>query len=337
VRARLERIQKAAQRAAMLTNQLLDYAGRGSLLTEPLDLSRLVGELGELLELTVARKAQLGLRLPPDLPTVQGDAAQLSQVVMNLITNAGEAISAPGGRIDVATGEVAATREDLDRMLLGDELREGPYVFVEVADSGCGMTAETRARIFDPFFTTKFTGRGLGLAAVLGIVRAHRGAIEIESEPGRGTRFRVLFPAGPRAERTASASPAPEPARAALRGTLLVVDDDPGVLEVTAETLMRAGFDVLCAEDGAAALAAFRQHAGEIRVVLLDLNMPGASGEDTFEAIRGIRPEAKIVLISGYSQDRAAGRFAPSALASFLQKPFLPGALVATVRTLLET
>jgi K+-sensing histidine kinase KdpD len=174
---------------------------------------------------------------------VQGDAAQLSQVVMNLITNAGEAISSPGGRIDVATGEVAATRADLDRMLLGDELREGPYVFVEVADSGCGMTAETRARIFDPFFTTKFTGRGLGLAAVLGIVRAHRGAIEIESEPGRGTRFRVLFPAGPRAERTASAPPAPEPARAALRGTLLVVDDDPGVLEVTAETLMRAGFE----------------------------------------------------------------------------------------------
>jgi two-component system, cell cycle sensor histidine kinase and response regulator CckA len=334
VRPRMERIQKAAQRAAMLTNQLLDYAGRGSLMTEPLDLSRLVSELGELLELTVARKAELQLRLPPDLPRVQADGTQLSQVVMNLITNAAEATSGPGGRIDVATGVVSASRADLERMLLGEELREGPYVFVEVADTGCGMTPETRARIFDPFFTTKFTGRGLGLAAVLGIVRAHRGAIEIASEPGRGTRFRVLFPACPRVERSAPTQSAAEP-RTALRGKLLVVDDDPGVLEVTSETLARAGFEVLRAQDGAAALASFQQHADGIRAVLLDLNMPGASGEDTFDAIRRVRPDVKIVLISGYSQDRAA--FARPARASFLQKPFLPGALLATVRALLES
>ncbi len=335
VRARLERIQKAGQRAAMLTNQLLDYAGRGSLVTEPLDLSRLVAELGELLELTVARKAELQLRLPPDLPRVQADVTQLSQVVMNLITNAAEAISGVGGRIDVAAGVVSATRADLERMLLGEELREGSYVFVEVTDTGCGMTPETRARIFDPFFTTKFTGRGLGLAAVLGIVRAHRGAIEIASKPGRGTRFRVLFPACPRVERAAPAQPFAEPQRPALRGKLLVVDDDPGVLEVASETLARAGFDVLRAEDGAAALAIFRQHADEIRVVLLDLNMPGASGEDTLDAIHRIRPDVKIVLISGYSQDRTAGRFAQSELAGFLQKPFLPGALIEVVCSLL--
>jgi PAS domain S-box-containing protein len=335
LRPRLERIQKAAQRAAMLTNQLLDYAGRGSMVTEPLDLSLLVAELGELLELTVARKAELQLRLPPDLPRVQADFTQLSQVVMNLITNAAEAISGAGGRIDVATGVVSATRADLEQMLLGEELREGSYVFVEVADTGSGMTPETRARIFDPFFTTKFTGRGLGLAAVLGIVRAHRGAIEIASAPGRGTRFRVLFPACPRAERAASAQAGPELQRAALRGKLLVVDDDPGVLEVTSETLARAGFEVLRAQDGAAALASFQQHADGIRAVLLDLNMPGASGEDTFDAIRRVRPDVKIVLISGYSQDRAA--FARPARASFLQKPFLPGALLATVRALLES
>jgi PAS domain S-box-containing protein len=336
VRARLERIQKTAQRAATLTNQLLDYAGRGSLMTEPIDLSLLVVELGDLLELAVAPKAKLYLRLPPDLPLIQADTTQISQVVMNLITNAAEAIAAGGGRIDVASGVVAATRADLDQMLLGEELREGSYVFFEVADTGCGMAAETRARIFDPFFTTKFTGRGLGLAAVLGIVRAHRGAIEIRSTPGQGTRFRVLFPACPRAERTPPADPEPARSRAPLHGKLLVVDDDPGVLEVASETLARAGFEVLRAGDGETALAIFRKHADEIRVVLLDLNMPGASGEDTFDAIRRIRSEVRIVLISGYSQDRTAGRFADPERAGFLQKPFLPGALLEKVRALLE-
>jgi len=336
IRARLERIQKTAQRAAMLTHQLLDYAGRGSLVTEPLDLSLLVVELGELLEMTVAPKAKLYLRLPPDLPPIQADLNQISQVVMNLITNAAEAITAGRGRIDVASGVVSATRADLEQMLLGEELREGHYVFVEVTDTGSGMTPETRARIFDPFFTTKFTGRGLGLAAVLGIVRAHRGAIEIESATGQGTRFRVLFPACPRAERSAPAGPGPEPASAPLQGKLLVVDDDPGVLEVASETLARAGFEVLRARDGAAALAAFREQAGEIRAVLLDLNMPGASGEDTFDAIRRIRPDVKIILISGYSQERTTGRFADSEPVSFLQKPFLPSTLLERVRALLD-
>ena len=335
-RARLERIQKTAQRAATLTHQLLDYAGRGAFSTETLDLSRLVGELGELLETTVARKAELHRRLPPGLPAIAADAGQLSQVVMNLITNAAEAISAGRGRIDVCTGSVSATRAELDAMLLGEELPEGLYVHVEVTDTGCGMTAETRARIFDPFFTTKFTGRGLGLAAVLGIVRAHRGAIEIESAPGRGTRFRVLFPARPQAECAALADLGAAPVRAPAQGKLLVVDDDPGVLEVISETLARAGFEVLCASDGSAALATFREHADGIRVVLLDLNMPGASGEDTCDAIRRIRPDVKIVLVSGYLQDRSPGRFTRPGLADFLQKPFLPSTLLEKVRALLD-
>jgi len=335
-RARLEKIQKTAQRAATLTHQLLDYAGRGARSTEMLDLSRLVGELDELLETTVARKAELHHRLLPGLPPIAADAGQLSQVVMNLITNAAEAIGAGRGRIDVCTGSVSVTRAELDVMLLGEELPEGLYVHVEVTDTGCGMTEEARARIFDPFFTTKFTGRGLGLAAVLGIVRAHRGAIEIESAPGHGTRFRVLFPARPRAEIAAIAAPSAAPTRAPAQGKLLVADDDPGVLEVTSETLARAGFEVLRASDGSAALATFREHADEIRVVLLDLNMPGISGQDTCDAILRIRPDAKIVLVSGYSQDRSPGGLTRPGPAGFLQKPFLPSTLLEKVRALLD-
>ena len=335
-RARLERIQKAAQRAATLTHQLLDYAGRGALSNESLDLSRLVGELGELLATSVAPRAELRQQLPADLPPIEGDGAQVSQVVMNLITNAAEAIGEGGGRIDVGAGSLSMTRSELDALLLGEGLAEGRYVYVEVQDSGCGMSAATRARIFDPFFTTKFTGRGLGLAAVLGIVRAHRGAIEIESEPGRGTRFRVLFPVSARAARAEPGEPVPEPAHPPGRGLVLVVDDDRGVLEVISETLTRAGYDVLRATDGASALALFREHKDTIRVVLLDLNMPGASGEETCDELRRLRPDVKIVLISGYSQDRSPARASRPWLAGFLQKPFLPSTLLAKLRSLFD-
>jgi len=336
-RARLERIQKAAQRAASLTHQLLDYAGRGALSTEPVDLAKLVREMGDLLATSVSAKAELHHALPEGLPPIEGDGAQISQVVMNLITNAAEAIGAGGGRIEIRAGALAMTRAQLDALLLGEGLAEGRYVYVEVEDSGSGMSAATRARIFDPFFTTKFTGRGLGLAAVLGIVRAHHGAIEIESEPGRGTRFRALFPASARGERAASAAPGAEPAATAGRGLVLVVDDEPGVLEVISETLTRAGYDVLRAVDGESALAIFREHMDAIRIVLLDLNMPGASGEDVCDEIRRLRPETKIVLISGYSQERSPARASRPWIAGFLQKPFLPATLLATVRSLLDT
>jgi PAS domain S-box-containing protein len=335
-RPRLEKIQKTAQRAAMLTNQMLDYAGRGALVTEPIDLSKLVRELGELLETTVARKAELRQRLPEGLPPVEADTTQVSQVVMNLITNACEAIAGGRGVIEIATGTQSAQHADLERMLLGEGLPEGLYVWVQVSDTGCGMTPETRARIFDPFFTTKFTGRGLGLAAVLGIVRGHRGAIEIESAPGRGTRFRVLFPAVVRTERGASAASAMAAVQPPEQGKVLVVDDDSAVREITAETLARAGFDVVCADDGATALSLFRAQAPEFRLVLLDLHMPGASGEDTLAAIRDIRPDAKFIVVSGYSQDHAKAGAAGAGPACFLQKPFLPATLLEKVRALLD-
>ncbi len=335
MRARLQKIQRAAQRAATLTHQMLAYGGKGPLLVEPLDLSGLVQEMGQLLESAVSGKAVLTYELPADLPAIEADAAQVSQVVMNLITNASDALGDGEGRVTVRSGTVDADRVSLSQAILGDELPEGTYVYFEVVDNGCGMDAETRSRIFEPFFTTKFTGRGLGLAAVLGIVRRHRGAIEIESEPDRGTRFRVLFPSSPRPP----ARDRSEPAGAEEwtgSGTVLVVEDDDQVREIAEDTLKRAGLSVLCAAGGREGVELFRRHVDEIRAVLLDQTMPAMSGEGAFDAMRRIRPDAPIILVSGYSEEGAAERFAGKGLTGFLQKPFLPTTLIEKVRQVFE-
>jgi signal transduction histidine kinase/CheY-like chemotaxis protein len=336
IRARLEKIQRATQRAAALTGQMLAYAGQGSLVIEPVDLSRLVREMGELLASAASGRAVLQYDLPSGLPTIEADAAQLTQVVMNLITNALEAVAEGEGAIEVRTGTVEASELTPVQMILGGELIAGTYVFFEVRDSGSGMSAETREKIFDPFFTTKFTGRGLGLAAVLGIVHSHRGAIEIDTEIGRGTRFRVFFPSA--ACLLAPTSPELlDSVEWRGSGTILVVDDDDGVRELMEQTLLRAGFAVLTAADGRTGIEVFRKYADSIRIVLLDRTMPLVSGEEALDAMRRIRPDACIVLVSGYSQEMAAEYFSGRGLAGFLQKPFIPLTLIARVRELLES
>jgi signal transduction histidine kinase len=336
VRARLEKIKKASQRAAALTNQMLAYSGTESLQVEVLDLSRIVREMTQLVESAATRKAILEYDLADDLHAVEGDTAQLSQVLMNLITNASEALGEGTGRIAIRTGTVEADRAYLSRVFPSDDLREATYVYLEVADTGCGIDAETRQRIFDPFFSTKFTGRGLGLAAVLGIVRGHGGAIEIDSELGRGARFRALFPACERPP--APLSPKPPPAGEWRgSGTLLVADDEEDVLDFAVETLERAGLTVLRATNGSEAVETFRRHADEIGAVFLDRSMPLKSGGEAFEEIRRIRPDARIVLVSGYSEASVRERFAGRDLAGFLHKPYPPAALLRKAREALES
>ncbi len=321
-----EAIETSAQRAAELTRQLLAYSGQGRFQVEPVDLSELVREMSELLRVSVSRRATFEYFLAETMPSIRADAAQVRQVVMNLITNASDAVHEHRGSVTVRTGQMFADHTYLGEAYLDDDLPEGQYVYVEVSDTGVGMSAETQAKMFDPFFTTKFTGRGLGMAAVLGIVRAHRGAIKVYSELGKGTTIKVLFPGG-----AGIAAPiafaVPEPVRPGQ--TVLVVDDDDGVRRVTAKVLESAGVHALAASTGDEAVNIYREHASEVGLVLMDLTMPGLDGRDTFVLLKAINPAVRVILTSGYHEDEALEQFAEDSVVGFLQKPFRRNDLLA--------
>jgi PAS domain S-box-containing protein len=330
----VKKIETSALRAAELTNQMLAYSGKGRFVVEALDVNRLIGEMDHLLGTVISKKTSLRFDLAPDLPAVEADASQLRQVVMNLITNASEALGERSGTVRVATGVQDADRDYLRGCHIGEDLPPGRYVTLEVSDPGEGLDAATRERIFDPFFTTKITGRGLGLAAVLGIVRGHGGGIRVYSEEGRGTTFKVLLPS---AEGTVAVAEPASPGAAAPKrtGLILVADDDHSVRDVARDMLESAGHRVMVAADGVEAVALFRARAGEISLVLLDMTMPHMGGEETFREIRGIRPDARVILSSGYNEQDATNRFAGKGLAGFIQKPYRFEALTAKVQEVL--
>jgi two-component system cell cycle sensor histidine kinase/response regulator CckA len=331
----LKQIERSAQRAADLCRQLLAYSGRGRLTVEPVNLSALVEEMGNLLQLSISKKAVLKYDLAQSLPAILADPTQIRQIVMNLIVNASEAIGDRSGIIAISTGAMICDAAYLRSVYLNESLAEGLYVYLEVSDTGVGMTPEIQARIFDPFFTTKFTGRGLGLSALLGIVRAHKGTVKVYSEPGRGSTFKVLFPAAaepsPTPETPASDSPPP-----ALKGTLLVVDDDETIRSLARRALERAGLQVLTAADGREGVELFRKFADVIDVVLLDMTMPGLNGEEAFREIRLCRPHVRVILSSGYTESEATSRFAGKGLAGFIQKPYRQSDLIAKVAEILH-
>jgi len=333
-RERLEHVRAAAEHAQGLTRQMLTYSGKASLTLRPVDVSSLCRDMLDLLRASVSKKARLDVDLCEGLPPVEGDETQIRQVLLNLVTNASEALGDESGAIRVHTDALRREAADLRVGFGTPDPEPGEYVLLEVADTGCGISEAQRARVFEPFFTSKASGRGLGLAAVLGIVRAHRGLIQVESERDRGTTFRVWIPAA--AHRSAVA-PAPPARRAGARagGTVLVVDDDPGVLEVAHEFLRRAGFRVRTATGGRAAIE--RVRAGDdVDAVVLDLVMPEVDGEETFEALRQARPDLPIVLVSGYDKEMTAARFLGRGIAGFVYKPYEPDELVECVRAALE-
>jgi two-component system cell cycle sensor histidine kinase/response regulator CckA len=336
VRERFQKIQRAAVHAAALTNQMLSYAGQAPFRVAHINVSKLIDDMRELVTASISRKTALDLQLEDDLPAIEGEAAQLDQVVLNLVTNGSESIRDGIGTITVRTGVV-----DLDvlppRILFCELMIPGRHVFIEVTDTGSGMDAETFGRIFEPFFTTKFTGRGLGLAVVAGIVKSHRGAIDVASRPGRGTSFRVLLPIAT----SGVVEPIPAPEIGAIdewqsTGNVLVIDDDDSVRNVEEDILTRVGLKVLTAADGEAGAKMFALHADSIRLVLLDHTMPGSSCADTLRTIRGLRADAKIIVVSGYSKERATADHGGLAVDGFIKKPFDPATFLTCVREILS-
>lgn len=325
----LVQIESAAQRASELVQQLLFYAGKRDADVRVVDLNAIAREMTALLRASIPRLIQVDYQLDPGQMLVQADPTQIRQVVMNLVMNAAESIGASSGAIRVSSELRVLERADMQSLVIGDNLPAGVYAVFSVADDGEGMDAATIARIFEPFFTTKFTGRGLGLAAVLGIIRAHHGALKVASVRGAGTTFDLLLPIVGDATPTRAVA---QPAAWQGAGTVLLIDDEQQVRAVTKRLLERFGFTVLAAEDGPTALDLFRRHADTIVCVLLDLMLPKMSGDHIFQQLRQLGLRVPVVLISGYSQTEIQAHFRESAAAHVLQKPFS----ASDLRTILQ-
>jgi PAS domain S-box-containing protein len=334
VRECVDQISEAALRAADLCRQMLAYSGRGRFVVRRLDLGELIAETTEMLQISVSKKAALRFRIGTDLPPVEVDSTQMRQVIMNLVINASEAIGDKGGLIDVATGLVHVDSAGTGAAGFTPDLPGGEYVSLEVSDSGCGMSEEIQARIFDPFFTTKFAGRGLGLAAVLGIVRGHKGAVKVASQPGRGTTFTLLFPAAEGQIEADTQSPS-NLTDWRGHGTVLVVDDEPAIRATIAHMLPKMGLTAVPAADGMEGVETFRADPSRFALVLLDLTMPRMDGVETFAELRKLRPDIPVVLMSGFNKDEALVRFVGKGLASFIQKPFSLDSVRAVISSVL--
>ena len=328
------RVISASERAAELTRQMLAYAGKASFEIRPISLSEHILETTHHLTATISKKVVFDLRLGDSLPAVEVDPAQIQQLAMNLIINAAESCGDDSGTVTIGTKLVEVDAGQPEQWFTGEALSPGLYVCLEVQDTGCGMDEETVARIFDPFFTTKFTGRGLGLSTVLGIVRAHRGSLQVKSSPGKGSTFKVLLPASPQTLQAQSGGE--EGSSLSGGGLILVVDDELFVLEVARRILEGYGYNVLIAENGRQALEIFRQRSRDIDLVLLDKTMPDLDGEETFRAMKAIDPDLLAILTSGYQETEVTTHFFSNELAGFVQKPYLPETLAFKIKQALH-
>jgi two-component system CheB/CheR fusion protein len=326
----LESIVSGGERAADLTRQLLAYAGKGRFYAERVDLSEVVMRTGRLIHQSIPPAVQIRMDLDRHLPLLLADPSQVQQVAMNLMINAAEAIGTEGGVVLVRTGQQTVTHEPLPDLYKGEKVAPGEYVFLEVRDNGSGMDESTVKRIFDPFFTTKFTGRGLGLAAVLGIIRQHKGAVQVHSVPGRGSSFKTLFAVA----ETAAAPKAEGEGRTDLRGagTILVVDDEEMIRNFSKSALESFGYRVLLAADGYEGVRLFQENSAAVGLVLLDVAMPGMDGGATLQRIREIRTDVPVLICSGFGDLDVEERFTAVETAGFFAKPYTVKQLARKVK-----
>ncbi|MDX8389588.1 MAG: response regulator [Mariprofundaceae bacterium] len=332
----LHKIELTGKRAAELCKQMLAYAGQGSYSKEPLHLSKLIHEMMDLLQVSIGKNVDVSCQLPDSLSLIDGDLAQMQQVVMNLVINASDAISEQRGSrlqqeglIEITVEEVSLSQAALATFHHEGAISAGNYIRLTVVDNGCGMDKATQAKIFEPFFTTKFTGRGLGMSAMLGIIRSHDGAIHIDSTSGAGTTMQVVLPISPQQTLLKQEVSETKPAlQKPLSGTVLVVDDDDIIRDVAVDILTNAGFDTLVACDGLEALATFKEHHRKIAFVLLDMTMPKMDGEQAFYGIRDIDANASVYISSGYDAVETSQRFQNQQPNGYIQKPYAADALI---------
>ncbi|MFQ5805276.1 MAG: PAS domain S-box protein [Phycisphaerae bacterium] len=334
VRDRLQRIVGVCERASKVIRQILAYAGHVTCDAGPLNLNELVEDMKEFMRAAVPKAITLDTKLAPELPIIQADGGQLQQVIASLLVNAVEAIGDATGRITLATERIQLSDADSKRAFPAQDLTPGQYVCLHVEDTGRGMSAETAQRIFEPFFSQKGVGRGLGLAAMRGVIRAHHGGVRVESELRGGTCFTIVFPA---LEQPVAASSGPQPqARLAAGSTVLVIDDEHEVRDVIKDMLTGRGLRVLTAKDGTRGIEVFKQQADTIDVVLLDMAMPGRSGEEVLQEILAVRPDAKVIVSSGFIEEGVSARFGDAKPAAFLHKPFTTDTLMESIGGVLQ-
>lgn len=317
----IDSILQATHHAAALCRQMLTYAGKNQVALQKVDLNALTREFAKLLVASVSKKARLEYHFAKELPMIEADTAQIQQIIVNLITNAAEALDGQPGKVTISTGVKNCSDNDLRNPYIHDPLPSGKYVFFEAADTGMGMDELTLERIFEPFFSTKFTGRGLGLSAVLGIVRGHKGSIQVQSQLGKGTTIRVYFPAQNHHNSASLQSHSLETASGG-HGTILLVDDDELLRGSLVRMLKRAGFHVFDVASGARAIEILRNATEPIHGAIVDFTMPDMDGEEVIRALRRLQSHLPAILVSGYNEDYFAQRFIDPKDTEFLSKPF---------------
>ncbi len=333
---RLENINRASLRAAEICRQMLAYSGKGLFVIRPVDLSEMVREMANMLDVSISKKAVLNYNLAKGLPSIEVDSAQMQQIIMNLVINASEALGDRSGVINLSTGIQECDSRFLIENKMQDDISAGHYVYLQVEDTGCGMDRETLSKIFDPFFSTKFIGRGLGLSAVQGIVKSHRGGLMISSEPGRGTVFKVLLPVTARPADFISEEKGKQESLWKASGTVLLVDDEEPIRSLGHQILEDMGFDVILAADGKEALKVFSANRDKIICVILDLTMPHMGGDEAYREMLMLKPDVSVIISSGFNEQDVLRRFPEKGLSGFIQKPYRIDNLAGMLKKIID-